>query len=127
MTFNSIDEALSRVAGDIPPIADQLEWKFPERWVRIHTLPDSKRYPENVDEIFEVLRRHNTLLTDIATAEESFWLITPHGSEKKDPTKIRLLNKRGSNLASGSLFPGANPTIALNTCLLIDQFGMKEN
>ncbi|AOS63948.1 DUF3885 domain-containing protein [Actinoalloteichus hymeniacidonis] len=37
-----------------------------DRWVRFHALPESKRYPERESEYATVLRRHNTVLTELA-------------------------------------------------------------
>lgn len=48
--------------GDNLPVASELKWKFEQRWFRIHTLPDSKRYPDNESEYDEILRRHNIVL-----------------------------------------------------------------
>ena len=36
-----------------------------ELWVRIHSLPESKRYPENEADRAEILRRHNTVASVI--------------------------------------------------------------
>jgi hypothetical protein len=34
---------------------------FPDRWLRIHSLPESKRYSETESERAEILRRHNAV------------------------------------------------------------------
>jgi hypothetical protein len=44
------------------PYADELRSAYPERWVHFHSLPQSKRYPENEDEYAIVLDRYNTHL-----------------------------------------------------------------
>ena len=44
------------------PDADQLKYCYPNRWVRFHSLPDSKRYPESEAEYREGLQRYHTLL-----------------------------------------------------------------
>jgi len=36
-----------------------------ERWLRIHSLPDSKRYPDSEGEKAEVLRRYNIAATEV--------------------------------------------------------------
>ena len=43
----------------------------PERWVRFHSLPESKRYAESEDEEAEVLRRHLTLLDELTLAAKT--------------------------------------------------------
>jgi hypothetical protein len=41
-----------------------------DRWVRFHTLPGSKRYPDTEDEYRIVLARHNTVLAELVTGFE---------------------------------------------------------
>jgi hypothetical protein len=48
-----------------PPIGYFLRDAYPERWFRIHTLPDSQRYPETPAESAEILRRHTTILAQV--------------------------------------------------------------
>lgn len=50
--------------GVIPPAGYACRDKLGARWLRIHSLPESKRYPETEAEHRELLRRHN----DVATA-----------------------------------------------------------
>jgi len=40
------------------------------RWLRIHSLPDSKRYAENESEFSELVRRHNLVATEILGSNE---------------------------------------------------------
>jgi hypothetical protein len=58
------------------PIAYDLKKEFNDRWFRIHTLPESKRYPENEDEYQEIFRRHNLILSDLFGTNQHFVLIT---------------------------------------------------
>jgi hypothetical protein len=46
-----------------------------DRWFRIHTLPDSKRYPQTIAEYTEVLHRHNTILDDLLPGDRSIILL----------------------------------------------------
>lgn len=39
--------------------------QYGARWVRFHTLPESKRYADSEDESAEILRRHQVLLSDL--------------------------------------------------------------
>ena len=47
------------------PVADELKYRFPDRWVRFHSLPESKRYPDTPAEYDELLHRHNTVLAEL--------------------------------------------------------------
>lgn len=63
-----LSQRWTREFGDLRPEADLLRSAIPERWVRFHSLPESKRYPENEAEYGELLRRHHILLGDLADA-----------------------------------------------------------
>ncbi|MGW1610935.1 DUF3885 domain-containing protein [Streptomyces sp. NPDC002285] len=49
----------------VPPIAHELRAAYSDRWVRFHSLPRSKRYPETEEEYAIVLHRYNTLLDEL--------------------------------------------------------------
>ena len=48
-----------------PPVGFLLRDAYPERWVRIHSLPDSKRYATSEPEHAELRRRHNAVASDV--------------------------------------------------------------
>jgi hypothetical protein len=54
----------SRYPGGVP-ISHTFRHSYPDRWFRIHSLPDSKRYPEDENEWSIILERQNTIITDI--------------------------------------------------------------
>ncbi|MDD2476843.1 MAG: hypothetical protein PHI32_13160 [Dysgonamonadaceae bacterium] len=47
------------------PINYELKTVYPDRWFRIHSLPESKRYAENDSEYQIILDRQNTLINDL--------------------------------------------------------------
>ena len=51
--------------GSATPVSYILRNQIPDRWFRIHSLPESKRYPETPDEYSILLARHNTVATEI--------------------------------------------------------------
>lgn len=57
--------------GSTPPLGHRLRAAYPDRWLRIHSLPESKRYPESAVELEQLLDRH------IAVAGELFGLGQP--------------------------------------------------
>jgi hypothetical protein len=81
---------------------------FPDRWVRFHSLPGSKRYPEDEAEYTEVLRRHNCVLGELVRPGDQVVLLTTGYSESPEPTRSypELLR----------LDPGAEPwrTVAMH-------------
>src|SRR5687767_13034728 len=55
---------------DAAPHGWAMREAYPYRWVRIHSLPRSKRLPESEDEYMTVLARHNAVVDAvIGTAE----------------------------------------------------------
>lgn len=53
------------------PEADMLRIWFPDRWVRFHSLPGSKRYAEDAFEEQIVLERHRTVLRELMGSPET--------------------------------------------------------
>jgi len=74
-----------------PPIGFELRSRYSERWFRIHSLPSSKRYPENDVEKLEVLRRHNAVLDRLLRPKDYFVLLSTGYSEESDPVLPDLL------------------------------------
>jgi hypothetical protein len=44
------------------PISYSLKWQFPKRWVRFHSLPESRRYAADQAQSDELLMRQNTII-----------------------------------------------------------------
>jgi hypothetical protein len=60
----------------MPPIAYLFRGEFPDRWFRIHSLPNSKRYADTPAEWQLLLQRQHTLLQDLLGAEKRLLLLT---------------------------------------------------
>ena len=62
------------------PINHELKWVYANRWFRIHSLPESKRYAETAEEYKILLDRQNQLIDDLIGEESevaiSFGLYT---------------------------------------------------
>jgi hypothetical protein len=56
-----------------------------DRWIRFHTLPGSKRYPEVEAEYSIVLARHNTVLGELVTGPEVL-VVTAGYSDAPEPS-----------------------------------------
>jgi hypothetical protein len=63
---DAVRAASERRRPECPPIAHRLRDHYPERWVRFHSLPGSKRFADTADEYATTLDRHNTVLTESA-------------------------------------------------------------
>ncbi|WP_406862762.1 hypothetical protein ABZO31_20975 [Streptomyces sp. HUAS MG47] len=67
-----------------PPLAHTIRDTYRDRWVRFHSLPESKRYPESEDEYAIALDRYNTVLDELFAGQDVFvvtgdWSDTPNG------------------------------------------------
>lgn len=76
MTNEKLSKHWNAGFPDCLPIAYELKNKFSKRWLRIHALPESKRYADNEKEYAEILRRHNFILSDLFDADHSFVLLS---------------------------------------------------
>jgi hypothetical protein len=47
------------------PIGNELKWVYEDKWFRIHSLPNSKRYADTEDEYKIILDRQNNLIEDL--------------------------------------------------------------
>jgi hypothetical protein len=74
-----------------PPIGFLLREKYRDRWFRIHSLPRSKRYPENDAEMQEMLHRHNAVLDALLRPHNDFVLLTTGYSDEPPPVMPQLL------------------------------------
>jgi len=58
------------------PISHYFKHDYPDRWFRIHSLPDSKRYADNDNEWNILLQRQNQIITDLLGENSNFLLVT---------------------------------------------------
>ena len=75
--------------GHIPPLGHILrEEFFEDRWFRIHSLPNSKRYADNDDEMQIVLSRQNTIFNDLIGSGQGYLLL--FYTISKTPESVRF-------------------------------------
>jgi len=61
---------------DTIPISYYFRLDYSDRWFRIHSLPESKRYPDNEEEWNVLLDRQNKIITDLLGNDSNFILVT---------------------------------------------------
>ncbi|WP_344657483.1 DUF3885 domain-containing protein [Catenulispora subtropica] len=76
--------------GDRAPVAHELPARFPERWVRFHSLPGSKRYATDAFERATVLHRHYLVLTELFAGREVFILTSTFSGAPHPPPRTRF-------------------------------------
>lgn len=75
--------------GETPLVGHVLRDRFPRRWLRIHSLPESKRYAETDDERREILRRQNAVLSDLIGDDRPCELVFGYyGEEERLPADV---------------------------------------
>ena len=80
---------------DAPPVGHLVRHAHADRWLRIHSLPDSKRYPDTDADMGEILRRHTAVATDVlgndacalvtgayASASDGDWSVPMHEADE---------------------------------------------
>jgi len=61
----NLAETTNAAFGALPAVGHVLRSAISDRWLRVHSLPNSKRYAETDAEYDELLRRHNELAVEI--------------------------------------------------------------
>jgi len=69
--------------GEIAPRGHLLRRALSERWVRFHSLPDSKRYAEFADEYAELQRRHLAVASVLFRAGEPLYVFRARSGERR--------------------------------------------
>ncbi|WP_052336746.1 DUF3885 domain-containing protein [Nocardioides alkalitolerans] len=67
------------------PVGYELRDRLRSRWVRFHSLPESKRYPESAAERAEVVRRHRDVLADLHAADGELVVVLGSWSPRPRP------------------------------------------
>jgi hypothetical protein len=61
---------------DTVPIAHLFKHDYSDRWFRIHSLPDSKRYADNEEEWGTLVSRQNEIITDMLGLDTPILIVT---------------------------------------------------
>ena len=61
---------------DTVPISYLFKHDYPDRWFRIHSLPESKRYAENENEWEILISRQNEIITDLLGLDTPILFVT---------------------------------------------------
>ena len=83
ITSAEIARMWKNVFGVFAPLGYVCRGELPARWLRIHSLPESKRYPETEAEYRELLRRHNEVATTVLGEDEQCILFATTFSNRR--------------------------------------------
>ena len=76
MTSNQFEQFWKETYALTPPIPHLFKRAYSTRWLRVHSLPEAKRYPDNDLEWSILLDRQKSFLTDLLGSEDSILLVT---------------------------------------------------
>ncbi|MFG2791732.1 hypothetical protein [Streptomyces sp. NPDC048419] len=107
------------------PLAHTFRSAYPDRWVRFHSLPGSKRYPETPSEYATVLHRYNAILGELFAGTDVFvvtadWSITSTGPASYSNLR-QTLHPRGIRWWIESDQDDPDPEFHTHTRLYVDR------
>ena len=73
------------------PAGFLLRQHFPNRWLRVHSLPEAKRYPSCATEYEEMLNRHNTVAAYVLGEGSKCSLFVARFGESREWSDAALL------------------------------------
>ncbi|WP_269583768.1 DUF3885 domain-containing protein [Roseibium sp. Sym1] len=88
--MHRFERVLSQVLHGTLPLGFLLRNAFKDRWVRFHSLPQAKRYPEKPDETETVLERMNALASWLLEDTEPVWLVHCKFAARESPLERKI-------------------------------------
>ena len=76
ITKEQFDLFWDAIYPGVLPISYTFKHNYPNRWLRIHSLPGSKRYPSNDSDWTILFNRQNTIITDIIGNDAKIVIVT---------------------------------------------------
>jgi len=76
MTADQFTDFWNSVYPGTLPIPHDFKYDYSDRWFRIHSLPGSKRYPENDEEWQILLGRQNEIISDLLRDSSRILFVT---------------------------------------------------
>lgn len=107
MNKNTFLEKWHQKFEKLPLVSHTFKDLAQENFVRIHSLPESKQYPENIVDIEELLKRQNLLISDLIGDNNDYYLVVADFVGNLKKTQKKLLVEKYSNyldIASFELF-----------------------
>ncbi len=77
------------------PIGYELKWVYENKWFRIHSLPESKRYIETGDEFQIICQRQNEIIGDLIGENEEIVLSFGHYTDDVTNNNYKEINEFG--------------------------------
>jgi hypothetical protein len=76
MNITQFEQFWAENYSETPPINYLFKHKLAARWLRIHSLPEAKRYANTAEEWTILLDRQNTVLADLMPENGEIYLVT---------------------------------------------------
>ena len=91
--------------GEIAPVGNVLIMHRQADWLRIHSLPESKRYPDTPEEMDEVVRRNKVLASRLFSVGEQIFIFRSISHNLEDSMQLMQPSPDGHNLFRASASP----------------------
>ncbi len=75
MATSNFGRSWSEAYNLTPPIPHLFKRVYPKRWLRVHSLPKAKRYPENETEWAILLERQKSIIIDLLSEDQCLFLV----------------------------------------------------
>jgi hypothetical protein len=98
MTTETFLDDWSRRYGNVPPVGYLLRPRFESVWLRMHSLPESKRYAETAVEWLELLRRHREVAETVLGSGPIVLIAAFYGEEIDESVTNELVPGTALNL-----------------------------
>lgn len=99
-----------------PPVSYLFKKELENLWFRTHSLPESKRYAENLSEMSEILRRQKILIKDIIGRQDECFVVCGCYNEnpqtvysKKFPHLTKILSSNSTSILRSSFELDSEP------------------
>jgi hypothetical protein len=66
---------MEKIYPESPPISQFFKFRLPKRWARIHSLPESKRYPDTKPEWDVLLDRQNRVIDSLIPQQATIRIV----------------------------------------------------
>lgn len=110
------------------PITHLYKIQYPTRWLRIHSLPSSKRYPANKNEEQLLLARQNQLFNDLIGSNNEFFIVIGlFDNQKMSKVYSQYDFQQFAQIDLSKQFPTEYDEISHYTCLFSAHYWQDHN
>lgn len=88
LSIEHFKQQWTRYFDNVPLITYTFKQHFAERWLRIHSLPNAKRYPDSESEWQVLLARQNQLLDELIGRNQPLYVVSGYYASTREPSSL---------------------------------------